>query len=220
MNSFDTFLLCHRSNKGKYTLSLHIFPNVLQRNYFLIISLLQIVVYAISESFGGIWPDKFFVVFFFFVTDKAVQLTPLSDMYLSFTVKRPLSGGGRASVVPPKTKCSVFLGVHERVNKRQAGSVTTLTASGRIARHAPFCKRCHRKQLVVAFPCLGRCPLAPVGGGWTSDRAVQSPPQRRYSAGSAGPSFQREKLEARTANKKAAAHRASGIISMSVCLTN
>lgn len=52
MNSFDTFLLCHRSNTGKYTLSLHIFPNVSQCNYFLIISLLQIVVYATSESLG------------------------------------------------------------------------------------------------------------------------------------------------------------------------
>lgn len=31
---------------------MHIFPNVLQCNYFLIISLLQIVVYATSESLG------------------------------------------------------------------------------------------------------------------------------------------------------------------------
>lgn len=52
MNSFDTFLLCHRSTRGKYTLSSHVFLNVLQCNYFLIISLLQIVFYATSESLG------------------------------------------------------------------------------------------------------------------------------------------------------------------------
>lgn len=83
-----------------------------------------------------------------------------------------------------RTQNRQFFGVHERVNKRQASSVTTLTAHGRIAHHAPFVNGVtasswwwHSRALDAAL-----WPL----GGWTPDRAVQPSPQRRYSAGQRG----------------------------------
>lgn len=97
MNIFDTFLLCHHS---KHTLLSY----TVTKCFAVVFELLLFKLLSVPpHNLWTIWPYTFFAI------DKAVQLTPIRHVFVIYSQKA-FVGLGRASVVPAKTKRSLYCG--------------------------------------------------------------------------------------------------------------